>query len=131
MDEKNKQFTPEGWHTLTPRIVVDNAKGFVEFLREVFGAEGTYQPDRPAVMKIGVSLIMVSETGGRSPTPAFIYVYVKDVDEIYQRALQAGASSIEEPAETPYGDRRGMVEDEWGNTWQIATYKGFKIKANS
>jgi PhnB protein len=124
MDEKSKQFTPEGWHTLTPRIVVDNAKGLVEFLKDVFGAEGTYQPERPAVMKIGDSMIMVSDAGTRSHMPAFIYVYVEDPDKIYSMALRAGATSLEEPSETPYGDLRCMVKDEWGNTWQIASYRG-------
>lgn len=56
--------------------------------------------------------------------PAFLYLYVDDIDTTYQRALAAGAVSLEEPTETPYGDRRGMVEDPCGNVWQIATYKG-------
>jgi PhnB protein len=60
----------------------------------------------------------------RHPTTSFLYVYVPDTDEIYRRALQAGARSLEEPSDMPYGDRRAMVEDRWGNTWQIATYKG-------
>jgi uncharacterized glyoxalase superfamily protein PhnB len=54
----------------------------------------------------------------------YIYVYVQDADETYQRAIAAGATSIEEPADMPYGDRRATVRDPWENTWQIATYKG-------
>jgi len=65
---------------------------------------------------------MISDAGVRSPMPAFLYVYVEDVDATCRRALEAGAVSIEEPSETPYGDRRGMVEDGWGNTWHIATW---------
>ena len=53
--------------------------------------------------------------------PAFLYVYVDDTDATYRRALEAGARSLEEPLDMLYGDRRGMVEDEWGNIWQIAT----------
>jgi uncharacterized glyoxalase superfamily protein PhnB len=53
---------------------------------------------------------------------AFLYVYVEDTGATYLRALEAGATSLEEPFNTPYGDRRCMVEDEWGNTWQIATH---------
>jgi PhnB protein len=117
-------FTPEGWHTLTPRIVVHDAEQHVEFLRQVFGATGDYRPDRPSVMMIGDSIVMVSDAAVRDPAPAFLYVYVDDTDETYRRALQAGASSLEEPSETPYGDRRGMVRDKWGNTWQIATHMG-------
>jgi len=117
-------FTPEGWHTVTPRIVVHDAEKLVEFVKQVFGATGDYRPDRPSVIKIGDSMVMVSDAGIRNPMPAFLYVYVDDTDRTYRRAVQAGASSLEEPSDTPYGDRRGMIKDEWGNTWQIATYPG-------
>ncbi len=118
------RFTPEGWHTVTPRIVVHDAVRLVEFLRQVFGATGDYRPDRPSVITIGDSIVMVSDAGIRNPTPAFLYVYVDDPDTTYRRALEAGARSLEEPSDTPYGDRRGMVLDEWGNTWQIAAHRG-------
>jgi PhnB protein len=117
-------FTPEGWHTVTPRIVVHDAEQLVEFLRRVFAAAGEYRPDLPSVIMIGDSMVMVSDAGIRNPTPAFLYVYVDDTDKTYQRALQAGANSLEEPSDMPYGDRRGMVRDKWGNTWQIATHTG-------
>ena len=55
---------------------------------------------------------------------AFLYVYVSDTDATYRRALDAGARALEAPSVTPYGDRRCMVEDKWGKTWQIATYMG-------
>ncbi|HSF14553.1 MAG TPA: VOC family protein [Vicinamibacteria bacterium] len=54
--------------------------------------------------------------------PAFLYVYVDDADGTYERAIQAGATSLEEPSDVPYGDRRAMVRDAWGNTWQIAAH---------
>jgi len=123
--ERNRsRSTPEGWHTVTPRIVVRDAEGLVEFLRRVFGATGDYRPDLPSVVKIGDSIIMISNAGIRNSMPAFLYVYVDDADKTYRRALEAGASSLEEPSDMPYGDRRGMVKDEWGNTWQIATHIG-------
>jgi PhnB protein len=122
--ESRARFTPEGWRTVTPRIVVDDAQGLVEFLKHVFGATGDYRSDRPSEVRIGDSMIMISDAGIRDPAPAFLYVYVDDADETYRRALGAGARSIEEPSDMPYGDRRGMVQDEWGNTWQIATYAG-------
>jgi len=53
--------------------------------------------------------------------PGFLYVYVADADDAYRRALDAGAVSLEEPWDTPYGDRRGMFQDPHGNVWQIAT----------
>jgi len=123
MKEKS-HFTPPGWHTVTPRIVAHDAKQLVEFLQHVFGATGEYRQDRPSEVRIGDSLVMVSDADVRSPMTAFLYVYVDDTDATYRRALEAGARSLEEPSEMPYGDRRCMVEDRWGNTWQIATYPG-------
>ena len=114
-------FVPEGWHTVTPRIVVHDAEKLVEFLRQVFRATGDYRSDRPSVIRIGDSLVMISDAGIRSPMTAFLYVYVNDTDATYRRALDAGAHVLEAPSVTPYGDRRCMVEDKWGNTWQIAT----------
>ena len=112
---------PEGWNTITPRIVVQDTKGFVNFLRQVFNATGDYLESRPSVIRIGDSLVMISEPTVRNTTTAFLYVYVDDADAVYRRAVGAGARTIEEPVDTPYGDRRCMVEDQWGNTWQIAT----------
>jgi uncharacterized glyoxalase superfamily protein PhnB len=114
---------PTGWHSLTPRIVTEDVAGLVEFLKVAFGATGDVHADRPAVMRIGDSVIMISSVGPRAAVPAFLYAYVDDADATYRRALEAGARSLEEPIDTPYGDRRGMVEDRWGNVWQIATFK--------
>lgn len=70
---------------------------------------------------IGDSIVMASDGGGiRKPTSSLLYVYVDDTDATYRRALRAGAVSIEEPQQTPYGDRRAMVTDPFGNDWQIA-----------
>lgn len=65
---------------------------------------------------------MIGSAEVRGVMPAFLYVYVPETDATYQRAVQAGALSIEEPVNTAYGDRRAMVKDLWGNTWQIATH---------
>lgn len=116
-------FTPEGWPTITPRIVARGAQELVGFVKRVFEAAGEYSQDRPTVLRIGDSHIMISEAGVRQPMPAFLYVYVADTDGTYARAVEAGAKTLEEPSDVPYGDRRGMVEDEWGNVWQIATHK--------
>ena len=109
-----------GFHTVTPRLVVDDAGALVEFLRTVFGATGELHADRPAEMRIGDSLLMVTPTGAREAFPGFLYVYVDDADETYRKAVAAGAESVEQPLDTPYGDRRAMVKDRWGNVWQIA-----------
>jgi len=114
-------FAPEGWQAVTPRLVVRDAKQLVEFRKQVFEATGEYRTERPSVITIGDSMLMVSDAGVRSLMPAFLYVYVSDTEATYQRAIEAGARTLEAPFDTPYGDRRCMVEDKWGNTWQIAT----------
>jgi uncharacterized glyoxalase superfamily protein PhnB len=65
---------------------------------------------------------MISDAGTRRPMTAFLYVYVTDTEATYQRAVAAGARSLEEPSDMPYGDRRCVAEDKWGNRWQIATH---------
>lgn len=104
-------------------VVHDPAK-LVEFLKKAFGASGVFTADVPSIARIGDSIVMVSGAGPREPTPAFLYLYVDDVDSTYRRALEAGAACLEEPADMPYGDRRAMVKDPCGNDWQIATHKG-------
>ena len=117
-------FVPHGWRNVTPRIVVRDAPRFVEFVKRVFEATGDYRSDRPTTLGIGDSMVMISEAGIRPPTPAFLYVYVEDADETYRRAIEGGGRSLEKPSDVPYGDRRAMIEDEWGNAWQIATHLG-------
>lgn len=65
MNETTNRFAPEGWHTVTPRIVAHDASQLVEFVRQVFGATGDYRPDRPSVIKIGDSVVMISNPGIR------------------------------------------------------------------
>jgi PhnB protein len=118
MSESNG--TREGYHTITPRIVVDEVAAQVHFLRHVFEARGEVEPNRPAEMRAGDSLLIVTSATERERFPAFLYVYVSQADEVYQRAIAAGATSLEAPIDTPYGDRRGMVRDPFGNIFQIA-----------
>ena len=115
---------PSGWHSVTPRLVVDDPAKLVRFLKSTFNAGGEFSGDRPSQMRIGDSIVMVSGAGPRELKPGFLYVYVEDVDATYRRALQAGAESIEDPRDVPYGDRRAMIKDPCGNDWQIATYQG-------
>ena len=111
----------EGWHSVTPRLVVHDPARLFEFLKQAFDATGEFRPDRPSVITVGDSLVMLSGVGPREVMPASLYLYVDDADKTYQRALDAGAVSLEAPWDTPYGDRRGMVQDPCGNIWQIAT----------
>ncbi len=115
---------PAGWPALIPRIAVDDPEGLVRFIQHVFGAGGHFQPERPSELRIGDSLLMVGSTVERKSMPAFLYVYVEDADSTFQRALDRGAESIENPQDMPYGDRRAMIRDPWGNVWQIATHRG-------
>jgi uncharacterized glyoxalase superfamily protein PhnB len=112
--------TRTGFHSITPRLVVADAAAQVAFLRAVFDAAGELHEGRPAEIRIGDSLVLVTEAGARELFPAFLYVYVDDADAAYRRALSAGAAAIEAPFDTAYGDRRGMVRDPFGNVWQIA-----------
>lgn len=114
-------FQPEGWRTVSPRIFTDDVRGLAAFLRSVFGATGRQAAGRPMEMHIGDSIVMLSEATEREPFCACLYVYVEDADKTYRKAISAGAKSIEKPVDTTYGDRRGVVRDGWGNTWQIAT----------
>src|SRR5215510_7779688 len=114
MSDVSSWFIPEGWHTVTPRIVVHEAEQMVAFVKRVFGATGDYRIDSPSTVHIGDSILMVSEAGIRNPAPSFLYVYVEDADATFRRALEAGAISLEQPSDMPYGDRRGMVQDQWG-----------------
>jgi len=111
---------PPGYHSVTPRMVVSDAAGAVEFLRATFDAVGEVEVGRPAEVRIGDSLVMVTPADERELFPAFLYVYVEDADLVYRRALDAGAVSVEAPLDTPYGDRRAMVRDPFGNVFQIA-----------
>lgn len=120
--DQERKHIPRDWHTITPRIAVADPAAQVAFIRDVFHATGAFEQQRPTVLCVGDSRIMVSGADARAYRPAFLYVYVPDIETVYQRALKHGAKSIEAPLTTPYGDCRCMVEDTWGNWWQIATY---------
>ncbi|WP_426439817.1 VOC family protein [Bradyrhizobium genosp. P] len=118
------QSKPVGWPSVVPRIFTSDVAGLAGFLRVVFGAEGELRFGAPTEVRIGDSIILISDGGdAREAMPAFLHVYVEDADETYQRAIAAGAEAIETPADMPYGDRRATVRDSWANVWQIATYR--------
>lgn len=121
-------YIPEGYGTLFPYMIVDDADAFLGFLSSVFGATElgrTTRPDgRVANLRIaiGTSKFMVGEAArdGMQAMPGTYYVYVDDVDGTYARALAAGAASIFEPADMPYEDRQAGVSDPSGNCWWIS-----------
>ena len=109
-----------GYRSVTPRVFVDDVEGLVGFLRAVFGADGEIEPGRPVEVTIGDSRLMISSTQDRGYFPAVLYVYVVDADLTFDRAVAEGATVLEAPVDTPYGDRRAMVSDRFGNVFQIA-----------
>ncbi len=120
---------PDGYHAVTPYLVVNGAARLIDFLEEVFDAEQVERLDAPggrighAEVRIGDSRVMLGDAGGEHPPmPMMLYVYVYDVDATHQRALAAGATSVQDPADQFYGDRRSGVKDPCGNTWYIATH---------
>jgi PhnB protein len=118
------KFKPDGRRAVIPRIITHDVAGLVGFLKTVFGAGGEPQSAAPTEMTMDDSVVMISDGGGvREAMPAFLYVYVRNADETYERAIAAGAQSIEKPTDMPYGDRRATVKDSWSNIWQIATYR--------
>jgi PhnB protein len=121
--------TPDGYHSVTPYLVVPGAAGLIDFLKQVFGAREIMRLATPedrighAELRIGDSLIMLADAqGDHQPTKTMLHVYVADADATYRRALSAGATSEREPADQFYGDRVAGVRDQWGNRWSIATH---------
>jgi uncharacterized glyoxalase superfamily protein PhnB len=122
---------PAGFHTVTPYLVVPGIATLLDFLKQAFGAQELMSPMLRsdgsvghAEVKIGDSIIMMGEPmADMQPMPGSIYLYVQDTDAVYQRALQAGATSLMEPADQFYGDRSAGVKDPVGNQWYIATHK--------
>lgn len=131
------QPVPEGYHTLTAYLAVDDAAAAIDFYGRAFGAKERVRMAGPgdsvmhAELEIGDSLLMLSdpfpqastkppkELGG---TSASIFMYVEDIDSMYKQAIDAGASSLMEPDDMFWGDRFGSVQDPFGHSWTIATH---------
>lgn len=120
---------PEGFHTITPYFIVNDGSKFIDFLKGAFSAVENHRSVTPsgrimhAQLKIGDSFVMMGEsTGEWKPMPCTIYMYVPDVDSVYNKAVNAGAKKLREPANEFYGDRICGIEDPWGNQWWISTH---------
>jgi PhnB protein len=123
---------PEGFHTVTPYLVVKGVDKLIDFVKRTFDAKVVEQHARPdgviahAHVKVGDSNIMMGDATGGPPgtreIPAALYVYVPNVDDVYKRALAAGGTSKQAPMDMFYGDRHGGVIDPCGNEWWIATH---------
>jgi len=122
---------PDGYHTLTPYLIVRGAGKTIEFLKKAFGAdlvgEAMKRPDGTimhATLKIGDSYLMLSDANEQTtPTQTMLYLYVPNVDAVYERAIASGGKSMMAPSDQFYGDRSGGVMDPAGNRWFIGTHK--------
>jgi uncharacterized glyoxalase superfamily protein PhnB len=121
-------FIPEGFHTLTPYLVVRGAAEVLEFARQAFGAQELIRVKRPdgsimhSAFRVGDSMIEIGDSNEQyPPIPATIHLKVEDVDAVYERALQAGGTSLYPPTNQEYGERDGGVKDAGGNHWYIGS----------
>ena len=128
---------PEGFHTATPTLIVRNAAAAIEFYKKVFDAEERMRMPSPdgkimhAELKIGDSIIFLSDEfpnmGGKSPQTlgghsGGVYLYVPDVDDVFQRALAAGGKSFTPVTDMFWGDRHGNFTDPFGHSWGVSTH---------
>lgn len=125
----NVKHIPDGYHSVTPYLAVEGVAKLIDFVKRAFGAKEIERMTRDdgtvwhAELQIGDSRVMVGEPRPpRKPMPAMLYLYVPDTDSVYNRAIEAGATSIMEPANQFYGDRNAGVQDPSGNEWWIGTH---------
>ncbi len=122
-------YQPDKYHSVTPSMMLPNLGELIDFMRSTFAAEVVERFTSPdgsivhAEIKIGDSIIMMGEVAADKPQiPAALFVYVKDVDATYARALEAGATSIAKPEDQFWGDRTAGVKDKHGNSWWMGTH---------
>ena len=136
---ESAKLIPEEYHSINPYLVVRNAERAIEFYKKVFGAEERFRMHRldgktimHADLKIGDSVIMLTEESTEmkalSPesiggSPVSLYVYVKDVDGVFNQAVSEGATVLYPVRDQFYGDRSGYLKDPFGHLWSIATHK--------
>ena len=120
---------PDGYHTITPYLHVEQGQKLIDFLAKVFGAKEIFRSSTPdgriqhCELQVGDSRLMLAEPSDPwKPMPCALYLYIPDVDAAYLRALNAGATSLEKPADKPYGDRNAGVQDFAGNLWWMGTH---------
>lgn len=124
-DKPKPSFKREGFHAVTPYLIAQPAVELVDFVKQAFGAVESFRTTGSAgglhcEVKIGDSIVMIGGGPGFETRPAAIHLYVPDVDEVYARALAAGATSQAAPSDQEYGERVASVKDIGGNEWYIA-----------
>ena len=127
---------PDGYHSVTPYLIIKGASDAIEFYKKAFGATELFRMDHEgkvghAELKIGDSPIMLAdestEMGYNSPTtlggtPVSIMIYVDDVDTIFKQAIGAGGEQQKAVQDQFYGDRSGTLKDPFGHVWHVATH---------
>jgi PhnB protein len=128
---------PDGYHTVTPYLIVNDAVGALDFYKQAFGATELFRMQKPdgkighAEIKIGDSPIMLAdehpEAGAKSPqslggAAVSILLYVEDADAVTEQAVAAGAKVLRPLQNQFYGDRSATLSDPFGHTWHIATH---------
>lgn len=123
------QPIPPGFHTITPYLVVKDAAKLIEFLRRILDAEVKHISKLPdgtimhATVQIGDSMLMLTDACSKmAAQPAMLYLYVPNVDEVYERTVKAGVEWERAPVTQFYGDRAGCIKDHSGNHWWIASH---------
>ena len=126
----NVKAVPEGFHTITPNIIVNDAQAAIAFFKSAFGAEERLRLTMPGgkivhcELQIGDSRLNLGEAmEGWPPHPLLAQIYVEDSDVLFARALAAGAKQIMPMTDMFFGTREGRVIDPFGNTWTISTRK--------
>jgi PhnB protein len=117
----------EGFQNVVPFLSIQGAAMLVEFLGSAFGAKQTYAAKGGThfEIRIGDSMLMIGDVGDRPPTTGQFFMYVEDADALYERAIGAGAGSVMQPCDRPWGEgdelmRAAAVEDPSGNRWYLA-----------
>jgi len=123
--EQPKKFKREGYHAVTPYLIVKPAVELVDFVKQAFGAVESFRTTGSAgglhcEVKIGDSMVMIGGGPTFDTRPTAIHLHVSDVDDVYARAIAAGAISLVEPSDQVYGERLAAVKDIGGNEWYIA-----------
>jgi PhnB protein len=126
---QGESYIPKGMHNVNVYMHPLRAEPLIAFLKQAFGAEEIAKYASPngvvhhAEIRVGDSVLEMGEAQEKyQPMEPMLYLYVPDVDAVYRHAVSAGAKSIQEPADQPYGDRNAGVTDAFGNTWYIATH---------
>ena len=134
----NTKPIPEGYHSITPALIVKDGIEAIDFYKKAFGAEERYRMEAPngklghAELKIGDSVFMLAdefpEMKCLSPksiggSPVSMYLYVADVDTVFNRAVSAGSKVLDPVKDQFWGDRHGRLEDPFGHVWSISTHQ--------